>query len=104
MIAANYQHIGSKDFNMIKSTDGKAILKVIAGSLNSVNGKISTQTEVNVYTLDMEPSSNFSIPIPKSHQSMLYLLKGSVCVNDSQLLKVSQEVISKRFSKQYDPR
>ena len=90
MISANYQHVKSEDFNMVKSTDGKAIIKVIAGSLNDEIGKIGTQTDVNVYTLDMESGANFSFPIPNSHQSMLYLLRGSVYVNESDLLKLDE--------------
>jgi len=90
MISANYQHVKSEDFNKIKTPDGKAIIKVIAGSLNDVNGKIGSQTEVNVYTLEMESGANVSFPIPKSHQSMLYLLKGSVHVNDTELLKLDE--------------
>ena len=90
MISANYQHVKSEDFNMVKSTDGKAIIKVIAGSLNDEIGKIGTQTDVNVYTLDMESGANFSFPIPNSHQSILYLLRGSVYVNESDLLKLDE--------------
>jgi redox-sensitive bicupin YhaK (pirin superfamily) len=38
----------------------------------------------------MESGANVSFPIPKSHQSMLYLLKGSVHVNDTALLKLDE--------------
>ena len=90
MIPANYQHVRNEEFNMVKSTDGKALIKVIAGSLIDENGKIATQTDVNVYTLDMESGANFSFSIPNSHQGMLYLLKGSVHVNNSDLLKLDK--------------
>jgi redox-sensitive bicupin YhaK (pirin superfamily) len=75
MISANYQHVKSEDFNVVKLDDGKAIIKVIAGTLNNIFGKIATQTDVNVFTIDMVPGANINLPVLNSHQSMLYLLK-----------------------------
>jgi redox-sensitive bicupin YhaK (pirin superfamily) len=90
MISANYQHVKSEDFNVVKLDDGKAIIKVIAGTLNNIFGKIATQTDVNVFTIDMVPGANINLPVLNSHQSMLYLLKGSVYVNRSDLLKLDE--------------
>jgi len=82
MIAANYQHVKNEDFNVITSNDGKTTIQIIAGSLEGKSGKISTQTSVNVYMIDIEEGGRHSIAIDKNHQSLLYLLNGNVTVND----------------------
>lgn len=82
MIAANYQHIKNDDFNIITSHDDKVGIQIIAGNLEGKSGKITTQTSVNAYMIDVEEEGDYSIKIDKSHQSLLYLLKGNVIVNN----------------------
>tara|TARA_R110000868_G_scaffold299242_3_gene559482 strand:- start:17 stop:895 length:879 start_codon:yes stop_codon:yes gene_type:complete len=88
MIPANYQHIKHEDFNIVSSEDGKVSIKIIAGHLEDVTGKIKTQTSVNVYALDLDANGIYDLKIPAAHQSMLYLLKGNVVVNDFENLKL----------------
>lgn len=82
MIAANYQHVKNKDFNVVTSDDEKITLQIIAGNLEGKNGKIATQTSINVYMIDVEEGGEHSIKIDKTHQSLVYLLNGSVTIND----------------------
>ena len=87
MIPANYQHVKNEDFNVITSEDKKVKTQIIAGVLNGVNGKIQTQTSVNAFMIVIEEEGAFNFPIPKEHQSMLYLLNGDVQINDTIQLK-----------------
>lgn len=87
MIPANYQHVKNEDFNKIYSEDEKVEIQIIAGKLNEVYGKIQTQTEVNAFMIQIEENGEHHFPVPKSHQSMLYLLNGDVFVNDTIELK-----------------
>ena len=90
MISANYQHAEHEDFNVISSEDNKVNIQIIAGELENKYGKIATQTAVNAFMIDVEVDGEYTIKTPKSHQSMLYLLKGDVVINDSETLKLNE--------------
>ncbi|WP_418604042.1 pirin family protein [Hwangdonia sp.] len=82
MIQPNYQHVKKDEFNLVFSEDKKVSIQVIAGSLEGKNGKIATQTPVNVYMIDVEAGGKHHIKIDNEHQPVLYLLSGNVKVND----------------------
>lgn len=87
MISANYQHVKNEDFAVVVSDDEKISTQVIAGFLDTTRGKIVTQTPLNVYMIHAKKGGKQWIPIDKSHQSLLYLLKGQVDVNELVELK-----------------
>ncbi len=87
MIAANYQHVKSEDFNVVQSEDGKVSIQIVAGEFHGKQGKISTQTAVNAFIIDVEDKGYYDFEINKDHQSLIYLLSGSVTVNGQEVLK-----------------
>jgi len=99
MIQPNYQHVKHEDFNVITSEDGKVNIQIIAGNLEETNGKITTQTSVNVFMIDVEEGGNHIIQINEEHQSLLYLINGNITINDTvdliqnknQLVEFSQD-------------
>lgn len=94
MMQPKYQHVRSENFNIITSEDGKVTLQVIAGNFNTVEGKITIQTPVNTYMIDMEIGGVIKIPMDTLHQSMLYLLNGDVLVNNKvKLMKGENQLI-----------
>lgn len=93
MIPANYQHVSSKQFETVTSKDKKVKIQVIAGNLEEARGLISTQTPVNAFMMDVEPDGKYDLPIPKSHQALIYLLKGKVKVNGVKLERNEQQII-----------
>lgn len=93
MMQANYQHAKREDFKVDVSEDEKVKVRIVAGQLNNQYGKIQTQTEVNAFTIEAEAGGETSISFPKSHQAMLYLLKGKVTVNDTEILELDQKQI-----------
>ena len=94
MIKANYQHIKNEDFDIVSSADGLANIKVVAGSLNGVEGKIATQTAVNTYMIDLKASGEITIELDPSHQSLIYLLKGHSIINATEsLLKDENQLV-----------
>jgi hypothetical protein len=90
MIPANYQHIKDKDFKVVYSEDNKVAVKIVAGELENEKGLIKTQTSVNVFVIDIEESGSYDVKVPKTHQSMLYLISGDILVNDSETLKLDK--------------
>jgi len=90
MMAANYQHIKHEDFRVVSSEDNKVNIQIIAGELEGIYGRIQTQTPVNAFMIAVEAGGNFNINVPNSHQSTVYLLKGDVLINDSEVLKLNK--------------
>ena len=89
MMAANYQHVKHEDFRVVSSEDNKVNIQIIAGELEGVYGRIQTQTPVNAFMITVEAGGNYTFKVPNSHQSTIYLLKGDVLVNDSEVLKLN---------------
>jgi len=83
MMSPNYQHVKNDDFNIVSSEDKKVNIKIIAGSLNGIYGKIKTQTPVNAYMVTIEEAGYYELNVPNDHQSMLYLLDGDVVINET---------------------
>ena len=90
MMAANYQHIKNEDFRVVSSKDNKVNIQIIAGELEGVYGRIKTQTPVNAFMITVEAGGSYTIKVPNSHQSTVYLLKGDVLINDSETLKLNE--------------
>lgn len=90
MITPTYQHAEKEDFQVVTSKDGKVNIDVIAGSLEDKEGRITTQSPVNAFLLDVEPDGYYELEVPNAHQSMLYLIKGHVTVNDTTDLKLDE--------------
>lgn len=91
MMPANYQHVKNEEFFEVTSKDGGVTVQVIAGSLNEIEGKITTQTSVNAFMIDVEANGTFELEVPAAHQSMIYLLNGEVSINDSVELKTNED-------------
>jgi len=82
MIQPNYQHVRNDEFNVISSEDNKVNIQVIAGAHEGKNGKIATQTSVNAYMIYIDEGGKHNIEINKEHQAAVYLLNGSVKINN----------------------
>ncbi len=91
MIEANYQHAKHEDFRIDKSEDEKVITRIIAGELSGIYGRIATQTAVNAFMIEAKEGGEQTISFPDSHQGLLYLLKGNVKVNGSEVLELNQK-------------
>ena len=91
MMPANYQHAAHEDFRVVTSEDEKVRTQVIAGELDGVYGRIATQTPVNAFMIEVEAGGTTEIPVPSSHQSLLYLLKGAVLVNGETPLTYNED-------------
>ncbi|GEQ86209.1 hypothetical protein ULMS_17170 [Patiriisocius marinistellae] len=91
MIPANYQHVTNDDFLIVSSEDEKVTTQIIAGELDGTNGRIATQTPVNAYMIHAKKGGVFNLKISESHQSLLYLLKGKVTINDEINLSLNED-------------
>ena len=90
MIQPNYQHVKHEDFRIVTSKDGNVETTIVAGKLNETFGKIATQTPVNAFIIRAKADGVESIPFSKSHQGMLYLLKGKAKINGETTLELDK--------------
>ena len=91
MIPAAYQHEKNEDFKVVTSDDGSIKVQVIAGELNGTYGRIATQTPVNAFMMHASEGGTMELPIAKEHQSLVYLLKGSVTINKEATLSFNND-------------
>ena len=87
MMPAAYQHIESDKIPFIENSDKTIALKIVAGEQANERGFIKTQTPVNVFTAKTKGTGTMKVNIPKSHQSLIYLLNGEVAINNEVSLK-----------------
>lgn len=87
MMQPKYQHITSDLVPEVLSEDRLVAIKVIAGMFNGTKGKITTQTAVNAFMIDIQESGVLQLSLENSHQSLLYLLHGKVLVNNEVVLE-----------------
>lgn len=87
MMQPKYQHVSSENFNTIISDDQKVKTQVIAGKFNASEGKITTQTPVNAFMIDLQKGGELFIPTESTHQSLMYLLHGKTVVNNDVILE-----------------
>jgi len=87
MMPANYQHIKSEEMPIVQNENKGVTLKVVAGELNGIKGKIKTQTDVNVFMIATKSEGTMEVQLPKNHNALIYLLDGEVLVNNAMTLK-----------------
>ncbi|MDC1323404.1 pirin family protein [Polaribacter sp.] len=87
LMPPNYQHLEAAQIPKIFSEDQKVQLNVIAGNHKDQTGLIKTQTTVNVFTAEAQENGMLDVDIPQNHQSLIYVLDGTVLVNDTKVLK-----------------
>lgn len=77
MIAPRYQGIAAQEIPTIETEDG-TIVKIIAGSLNEIDGAVKDIAADPTY-LDvlLKPAARFDHTIPSTHTAFAYLFRGS---------------------------
>lgn len=87
MMEPAYQHIRHEEMPVIKSDASKISIKVVAGIHKGAKGEIKTQTPVNVLWGVSKATGSASIDIAEGHQALVYLIKGKLRINDSEVLE-----------------
>ena len=67
----------------VSSTDGLVTLRVPAGNLEGVKGKIPTLTNVTTIMGEAKKGGRYRFNFPKSQNTLLYVLKGNILVHET---------------------
>lgn len=76
-----YFPLASESVPTIKSEDGLVRVNVFSGNVLGVKGPIPSQAVVNAVTLEFQEGGSISIPLPESHNAIMYLLDGELTVD-----------------------
>ncbi|MFZ6011791.1 MAG: pirin family protein [Bacteroidota bacterium] len=73
-----YFPLAAEDVPGVESDDGKVVMKVFAGELGELKGKIPSHSPVNAATLSMLKEGSIEIGLPREHNAFIYLLDGKI--------------------------
>jgi len=77
MVAPRYQSLEAAQVALAASSDGGALVRVIAGSLGDVNGPGSTHTPITMAHATIAPGAQLVLPWPRSFNALAYVLDGA---------------------------
>lgn len=76
-----YFPLAAEEVPTTNSTDGLVKVNVFSGNILNTKGPIPSHTDVNAATLQFKEGGTISIPLPESHNAMMYLLNGELTVD-----------------------
>jgi len=71
-----YQDIRGRDEVLLRSADGGALIRLIAGELGSWRGPGSTFTPITLAHLTISPGAEVDLPWPSEYNALVYSLAG----------------------------
>lgn len=76
-----YFPLSAEEAPKVTSPDGLVTGKVFSGEVLNVKGPIPSQAIVNAATFELKKGGSISIPIPSTHNALIYLLDGQLKVD-----------------------
>ena len=91
LVSPRYQDIAAGSVALVRSPDGGALLRVIAGSLDGHAGPGATHTPITLVHATLSPGAEVAVPWPAGYNALVYVLGGSGRVGpDGQPLRSGQ--------------
>ncbi len=72
-----YQNLEGAQANLLSSTDGGALVRVIAGSIDGHAGPGSTHTPIVLAHATIAPGAQLSVPWEPDYNALVYILSGT---------------------------
>ncbi len=82
-IDPKYQDISRDQLVLLRSRDGGALVRVIAGSIDGNEGPGSTHTPITLAHASVMPGARLELPWPRHHNSLVYVLGGTGTVGSA---------------------
>ena len=76
MVQPAYQNLEGRDVTLLGSSDGGALLRVIAGDVAGHQGPGSTRTPITLVHASVNPGAQLSMPWEPSFNCLVYVLSG----------------------------
>ena len=91
----HYQAITKANISEYKIDENGSVVRIIAGEFKGIKGAASTYTPINMFDIRLNKGAKISFDVTSTHNSMALITKGSVKINDSELVKHMDNVIFK---------
>jgi redox-sensitive bicupin YhaK (pirin superfamily) len=82
MVAPRYQDLRASEVGLGTSPDGGALIRVIAGAVDGVQGPGSTYTPITIVHATMQPGATLDLPWNPGYNALVYVLAGRGAVGD----------------------
>jgi redox-sensitive bicupin YhaK (pirin superfamily) len=79
MIDPRYQGLEGRDVVLLGSSDGSALIRLIAGSIGEHQGPGSTHTPITMAHVTVEPGGRVTLPWRSDFNALAYALSGRGC-------------------------
>lgn len=89
MSPPRYQSILASQIPVI-DLPGKGQVRIIAGKFGETTGPAYTFTPIDVWDLRLTSDQSIDLAVPDSYNTLLAVLKGSVCVNNSEIINTAE--------------
>lgn len=96
LAAPGYQTILEQDIPLVPLDGGAGSLRLIAGEFAGQQGPARTFTAMDVWDIRLSADKPLSLPVTEGRSTALIVLRGTVQVNGSQLVREAQMVLFDR--------
>jgi quercetin 2,3-dioxygenase len=76
-IAPQYQDLQGADLGLLSSSDGGALVRVLAGSVDGHDGPGISHTPLAITHVTVSPGAQVEVPWPRDFNALAYVLSGS---------------------------
>ena len=81
-VPPRYQDIAAERVTLLRSPDGGALVRLIAGALDDAPGPGVTHTPINLVHATLAPGARLVLPWPRRYNALVYSLSGRGAVGD----------------------
>ena len=81
-VPPRYQDIAAERVTLLRSSDGGALVRLIAGNLGDAPGPGVTHTPINLVHATLAPGARLVLPWPRCYNALVYSLTGRGTVGD----------------------
>ncbi|WP_324733610.1 pirin family protein [Pseudomonas paeninsulae] len=96
LAAPGYQTLLDQDIPVVPLDGGAGSLRLIAGEFAGQQGPAHTFTAMDVWDIRLNADKPLALPVAEGRSTALIVLRGSVLVNGSQLVREAQMVLLDR--------
>ena len=90
MCAPRYQDIPADAVPLVTPATGVQV-RVLAGSLGDIEGPVRAVATAPVYLdITLQPSTQFSVPLPREHSAFAYVFEGEAAIGDATAVQRGQ--------------
>lgn len=93
MVQPRYQALKAQDIPHVQLPNAQGYVRVIAGDYANTSGVAMTYSPVNLWDVRLNHAGTSHYAIPEGHNAMLFVVKGAIHLNNSDIVRQHEIVI-----------